>query len=195
MEEKWIELARKGDEESFARLMEAHQAKVYSLALRMVTNPDDAAELTQETFLRVWRGLDQFQGNSSFSTWVYRLASNTCIDFLRKEKRRRAMSMTVPVEEDEEDRQAELPDTRFDPHGELEKKELRAAIDRGLAALSDEHREILLLREVSGLSYAEIAVMLDLEEGTVKSRIARARLALRKILLSDGNFSAAQSSV
>ena len=194
-EKSLIARAQKGDQEAFAALMEANQGRIYNLTLRMTGNTEDAAELSQEAFFNAWRGISKFQGDSSFATWLYRLASNACIDFLRKEKRRKNISMTVSLDEEEEERQAELPDTRCSPEQEVERKELRAAIGEGLQALSEEHRQVLVMREISGLSYAEIGAVLHLEEGTVKSRIARARLALRKFLVSSGNFSDSASSI
>lgn len=182
-----VRAAQKGDQGAFSRLVEANQGKIYSLCYRMTGNSDDAADLTQEAFLNAWRGLSKFGGQSSFSTWLYRLASNACIDFLRREKRRSALSITLE-DEDDEDRQADFPDDRWSPERELERKELRQTLQDGLAALSPEHREVLLLRETEGLSYQEIAQCLDLEEGTVKSRIARARLALKDYLQKSGNF-------
>ena len=181
--------AKNGDDDAFAQLMRDNEKRIYNLALRMTGNPDDAMELAQETFLNAWRGLKFFKGDSTFSTWVYRLASNACIDHLRKQKRRQAMSTTLSGDEDQEERQADIPDERFQPETELERQELRRAVERGLRKLSDEHRQVLVMREVNGLSYQEIGDILDLEAGTVKSRIARARISLRKILLEDGNFS------
>lgn len=182
-----VAAAGRGDQAAFGALVERYQAMAYSLAYRMTGCAEDAEDLTQEAFLNAWRGLARFQGQSSFSTWLYRLTANACIDFLRREKRRASLSMTLDGEEDD-DRQTEVPDERWSPERELEKNEARAALDRGLAALSPDHRAVLLLREVQGLSYAEIAQALELEEGTVKSRIARARLALRDLLRSEGNF-------
>ena len=125
MKAEWelVQRARQGDEESFAALVEQNQGRIYNLALRMTGNPDDALELSQEAFLNAWKGLGKFQGDSSFATWLYRLTSNVCIDFLRREKRRNALSMTISLDDEEEARQAELPDERFSPHVEAERRE------------------------------------------------------------------------
>ena len=187
-EQELVHSAQKGDTSAFGQLVEAHQSKIYSLCYRMTGNAEDAADLTQEVFLSAWRSLSRFQEQSSFGTWVYRMATNASIDFLRREKRRQVLSMTM--EEDSEERQAQVPDERYSPHRLLEQKEARQAVADALAALSPEHRQVLVLREMEGLSYQEVGQLLDLEEGTVKSRIARARLALRDFLIKSGNFSA-----
>ena len=104
------------------------------------------------------------------------------------------MSMTVSLDDDDEERQVELPDLRYSPEAEAQRSEVRQALRDGLKSLSEEHRKVLVLRELDGLSYAEIGALLGLEEGTVKSRIARARLALRKYLVANGNFSPGDAS-
>ena len=186
--------AKNGSREAFSSLMELHQGRVYNLALRMTGSPEDAADLSQEAFLNAWRGLSGFQGDSSFSTWLYRLTNNVCIDFLRREKRRQNVSSALSLDDSEVDYANLIPDRSPSPQAVLEGKELKEAIRRGLDQLSAEHRQVLVLREITGLSYGEIAAVTGLEEGTVKSRIARARLALRNILREDGNFSPVPSS-
>ena len=187
-EQELVSRARAGDTAAFEQLMLDSQDRVYTLCLRMTGNREDALDLAQETFLNAWRGLSSFQGNSSFSTWVYRLASNACIDFLRKRKRRQQGESPHSLD-DEEAPLPEPADPRGSPEEELERRELRRAVERGLQALPDHHRQVLVMRELSGMSYQEIGAVLDLDLGTVKSRIARARLALKKFLVQEGNFS------
>ena len=186
-EQELVARAKAGDQSAFEQLVLDNQNKVYSLALRMVNDREEAADLAQEAFLKAWQGLPSFQGDSSFSTWVYRLATNVCIDFLRKQKRRREVEPALSLN-DEESGWTEPADWDQDPQRHLERAERGQALARGLEALSDHHRQVLVLRELSGLSYQEIGQALGLDIGTVKSRIARSRLALRKILWQDGNF-------
>ncbi|HIY72947.1 MAG TPA: sigma-70 family RNA polymerase sigma factor [Candidatus Intestinimonas merdavium] len=193
-EQELVARARRGDETAFEALVTENEKRIYNLCRRLTGNQEDAAELTQEAFLNAWRGLGRFQGESSFSTWLYRLATNACIDFLRKEKRRQSLSMTVSLDDEEEARQVELPDERYAPEGALERAEARRAVAEGLERLTLEHRQVLVMREIHGLSYAEIGQVLGLEEGTVKSRIARARGALRKVLTERGNLFGEPSS-
>ena len=188
-EQELVLRAKQGDEQAFAQLMRDNEKRIYNLTLRMTGNPEDAMDLAQDTFLNAWKGLKFFKGDSAFSTWLYRLASNACIDFLRRQKRRQDISLPLAADGEDEDRLPDVPDDRYRPDTRLEQQELRRTVTEGLQQLSDEHRQVLVMREINGLSYQEIGDVLDLEAGTVKSRIARARTALRKILLEDGNFS------
>lgn len=193
-EQELVQRAQKGDEDAFAQLMRENETRIYNLTLRMTGNEQDALDLAQEAFFNAWRGLKFFKGDSTFSTWVYRLASNACIDHLRRKKRRQDISAPMPVVDEEDDRPPDIPDERYAPEQVLERKQLRQAVSEGLNRLSDEHRQVLIMRELDGLSYQEIGQVLGLEAGTVKSRIARARLALRKILVETGNFPHSPSS-
>ncbi len=179
--------AKEGDQGAFERLVMDNQNRVYSLALRLCGDREAAADLAQEAFIKAWQGLGSFQGESSFATWVYRLATNLCIDYLRKKKRREGVEPSVSLD-DSDSGWAEPADRESDPQLVLERSERGRALARGLASLPGWQRQVLVLRELSGLSYQEISQALDVDLGTVKSRIARARLSLRKILLEDGNF-------
>jgi len=181
------ERARGGDQSAFEQLVLDNQNRVYSLALRLCGDREEAADLSQEAFVKAWQGLSSFQGESSFATWVYRLTTNVCIDHLRKKKRREGVEPAVSLD-DGEAAWAGPADWELDPQRVLEKSERGQALERGLARLPEWQRRVLTLRELSGLSYQEIGEALELDLGTVKSRIARARLNLRKILLEDGNF-------
>ena len=189
-----VQRSRQGGEGAFAALVEQNQGRIYHLALRMTGNPDDAAELCQEAFLNAWKGLGKFQGESSFSTWLYLLTSNVCIDFLRREKRRSTLSMTVSLDDEEGARQAELPDERYSPHRQAEQQELRDTLRAGLRALSEEHRQVLILRAPQGLSSGEFVVLRRVQEGTLLPCTALSRPALRKYLLEQGNFFGSPSS-
>lgn len=182
-----IERVQNGDADAFEGLVTAYERNVYNLALRMTGNSEDAADMSQEAFLKAYNSLQSFRGESKFSVWLYRIVSNVCLDFLRRKSRRQAVSLSMEDEGGEEV-QLELPDESQSPETLLERSMTREAVRRGLEALPAEQRQILLLREIQGLSYDEIALALELETGTVKSRIFRARKRLCAFLLRDGNI-------
>lgn len=186
-EQELIAQARAGDPNAFERLVRDNQDRVYSLCLRMAGDRHEAEDLAQEVFLKAWQGLASFHGESKFSTWLFRLAANLCIDAQRKRERRRGVEPAVSLD-DPDSSWREPSDPRQDPQRQLERTERSCALDRALTRLSDDQRQIVVLRELAGLSYQEISQRLGLDLGTVKSRLARGRLALRKILLEDGNF-------
>ena len=187
-EQSWIASARNGDEAAFGELVQKYQKRVYALTVRMCPTPELAEEAAQEAFLSAWQGLPFFRGDAAFSTWLYRLASNACVDLLRKERRHQGTSL------DDDTVGAEIPDTKPTPEEAAETKELRAQIEAGLRQLSPEHRAVLILREIQQLTDEEIADALSLDLGTVKSRISRGRRQLRDFLKEQGNFSAAAAS-
>ena len=191
-DELLIRRAQSGDEGAFEQLLLAHQKSVYNLCLRMAGNPDDALDLSQEAFIRAWRALGQYQFDAAFSTWLFRLTSNVCIDFLRRQKRQQHMSLTV-TDDDEPGEEFTVPDPAPGPEEQAVHNERRQAVARAMAALPEDYRAVMQLRAVEELSYEQIAEILDIKDGTVKSRLARARTQLRKIL-KDGNFFDSDSS-
>jgi RNA polymerase sigma-70 factor (ECF subfamily) len=186
-EQAYIRRVLHGDANAFEPLVREHEKNVYNLALRTLGNAQDAEDVTQEAFLKAYRSLASFRGESKFSVWLYRIVTNLCLDALRAGKRRAAQSLTVEGENGE-DEELSVPDERFSPEHLLDRKLTREAVQRGLGQLSDEARQILLLREIQGMSYDEIAETLSLDLGTVKSRIFRARKRLCAFLLQDGNL-------
>ena len=182
-----IRRVQAGETEAFEDLVRAHEKTVYNLALRMTGDAQDAEDMAQEAFLKAYRSLGDFRGESKFSVWLYRIVSNVCLDFLRRRSRRPSVSLTAEDEEGEE-QQWDVPDERLSPERLLEQKLTREAVQAGLRELPEEQREILLLREIKGLSYEEIGEILSLEPGTVKSRIFRARKRLCAFLLREGNI-------
>ncbi len=183
-EQKWIAAAREGDQGAFEELVRLYEKRVLALTQRMCKNPEDAAEAAQEAFFAAWRGLKNFRGDSSFSTWIYRLASNACVDLLRREGKRQAA-----VSLDDEELNLDLSSPLPSPQEEAERQELRERIEAGLQALPPEYRAALVLREIQQLRYDEIGQALGVDIGTVKSRINRGRKKLRGFLLERGNFS------
>ena len=191
-DELLIRRAQRGDADAFEQLLLEHQKNVYNLCYRMAGNPDDAMDLSQETFLRAWRCLDQYQFASAFSTWLYRLCSNICIDFLRRRRRQQTVPLTFEDADGEEQTYA-VPDAQPLPEEQVELKLTHETLAAAMAQLLPEHRAVLQLRVVNEMSYEQIADVLDIQIGTVKSRLSRARNQLKKIL-ERGNLSRRASS-
>lgn len=177
-----LQKAQEGDRESFAALITLHSRGVYNLALGYTGRHHDAEEIAQTVFVKAWKALPQFRGGSAFSTWLYRLTVNACTDHHRREQKRRGdLSLDDPD-------LAPIRDTAPSPEEIVIRREEQAILRKALAELPEPHRLILILRELDGLDYRELGQVLDLEPGTVKSRLARARRALRDKLLSEGNL-------
>ncbi len=184
--------AQKGDDEAFSDLVGIFEKYVYNAACRTLTScgyPINAAEdLAQDSFIKAWRALHTFRGECSFTTWLYRITTNTARDYIRHNNRRKISSLTGS--EDEGDAgEIDVPVTSGDtlPEDALEKKELIKAVRRGIESLPDDQRKILVMRDIHNLPYQTIADKLGLELGTVKSRLNRARQNLKQIL-KNGNF-------
>ena len=174
-----ISRARGGDREAFGALVEQYRDNVYRLAYRMCGNAYDADEAAQEAFVAAWRALPNFRGDAKFSTWLYRLTTNAAVDVMRREKRHQTVGDGEMVD---------LADDADSPQETVERTEQQEAVQKALATLSEEYREVLLLRYMEELDYAEIAEVLQLPSGTVKSRINRAKAALKTALLKSGNI-------
>ena len=175
-----------GNSNAFEELIYDNERRIYNLTLRMTGSAEDAKDLTQETFLKAFKSIKKFRGDCKFSVWIYRMAMNTCIDFLRGKKD--AVSMTV-ADDGGDIKELEIPDTRFSPETEFERQELTNAINRGLLRLPEDQRQILIMRDISGMSYEMIGDVLEIAGGTVKSRLHRARRNLAATLLGDKGFS------
>ena len=183
-----------GDVNAFETLVVEYEKNVYAITQRMTGNAEDAADMTQETFIKAFNSLSSFRGDSKFSVWLYRIATNVCLDFLRSRSRKPTVSLSME-DDDGEETQLDIADESQSPELLLERGLTRDAVRRGLNALPPEYRQILLLREIQGLSYEEISDVLSLEVGTVKSRIFRARKRLCAFLVEDGNIPEFTASV
>ena len=167
---------RGGDREAFAILVQKYQSKVLTLVARILDHHGEAEDIAQDVFIKVFQSLHEFRGASRFSTWLYRITVNHCLNHLR---RRTRQQQTLVVTEPE-DWMQESPTSN--PYRTLEQKECWALVQAKLQALTPEHRTIILLRDFEGLSYEEIADVLQVESGTVKSRLHRARMELKALL-------------
>ncbi len=189
-EEKELVLrAVNGDVPAFETLVRANEKIVYNLALRTLGSREDAEDASQEVFMKAYAGIAGFRSESRFSVWLYQITNNVCIDMLRR--RRETVSLSRETEDGDE-AELDLPDERFDPAVLTERREVRELVAGALRQLPDDARQIFLLREVAGQSYAEIAETLRIDIGTVKSRIFRARKRICALL--SGNISGATSS-
>ena len=187
-----LSLARQaaaGNDDAFSVIVDRYSRLVYNVALRSVSSPEDAADISQETFLKAWRSIASFRGDCALSTWLCRIALNCCCDHARAAKRHRVVSLTVQ-EDEEESKVLDIPDTDVTamPEEELTRQTEIAAVREAIDSLPEEMKTIITLRDISGLSYAEIADILRLEMGTVKSRINRARAAVKNFLIERNFF-------
>ena len=172
--------AQDGDLQAFETLVSRYESKIYHMALRYTGDPQEALDITQETFLRMFRSLSTYQEDYSVGAWLYRLTDQVCKDAIRQISSRAVLS--EPDLDAEEPYEIEIPDLRYNPESVYDRAALRDTIVDAVSALPEHLRKVIILREIAGMTYEEISTCLDLELGTVKSRIARGRDKLRSFL-------------
>jgi RNA polymerase sigma-70 factor (ECF subfamily) len=179
-----VDAARRGDRDAFRTLFERYHRRAYALAFGVLRHPDDALDVVQDAFIKAHKYLDKFEGTSSFYTWLYRIVMNLAIDHLRKHRR------VKPVELDEQHLEEAAGDDALlprilggNPGRALMDKEIRARIDQALGQLSDNHRAVLVMRELEGLSYEEMAQAMNCSKGTIMSRLFHARKNMQRQLV------------
>lgn len=181
--ETWVEQARSGDEESFGRVVQALHGRVYAVAYRYMGNADDAREVTQMTWVKAWQKLGTYRQQARFYTWIYRIAANAAMDHLRKTGRRRESEYLDELDHsDPPEVVASFRGNHDGPDQMLMRKERLEAFESALGKLKEEHRMILVLRELEGMSYQEIAEVMKCRAGTVMSRLFYARKAIQNEL-------------
>lgn len=178
-----IKRCQEGSRDAFNELVEAYQGQVVNIAYGMLSDREDAYDAAQEVFVKVYRNINGFRGNSSLSTWIYRIASNVCNDMLRKRQRTAVTVSLSGTQQDEDERDMDITDDAPMPDELLELDERQRAVRLAISELSAEYREIITYSDIEQFSYEEIANILKCPIGTVKSRLNRARGALKKKLL------------
>lgn len=186
IEKELIEKAKDGHIESFENLIEKYQTTVYNISLKMLKNEHDAFDASQDALLKAYKYIHNFKGNSSFSTWLYKIAVNTCLDYINKNKKNKlniSLDETILAKDNEIPIQFE--DKKQDVVGKVLESERQKVLYEALDKLSTIQKELIILRDIEGFSYEEIAKITDLNLGTVKSKISRARLKLKEILIKN----------
>lgn len=184
---KLVERSKGGDITAFEELVVVYQKQIYNLSYRMMGNEEDACDMTQEAFLKAFKSIGRFNSKSTFGTWVYRIAVNTCIDELRKRKKVKFYPI-VHNDSPEGDGSKLIVDADDLPEEQMVRRETREQVQRAIDNLPKEHKVIIVLREIQGKTYKEIANVLGLNIGTVKSRISRARQSLKEELMLKGEL-------
>lgn len=176
-----IKEAKSGSVEAFEELIKQCQKKVFNIAYKMTGSYDDANELAQEAFIRAYKSINKFKGDSLFSTWIYRITTNVCLDELRKRKNQKVISINEDIKYNDEELKPQIKDESPGPEKIYERKEFKSLVKECIESLPPDYKTVIVLRDIEGFSYEEIAKIINCPEGTVKSRINRARKALREI--------------
>lgn len=182
-----IMLCKNGDRSAFNELVETYQSKVINIAYGMLSDSDDAADAAQEVFIKVYRSIGSFKEQSSLSTWIYRITANVCTDFLRK-RNRHANTFSINAHMGDDEREFDIKDDAHTPDEQVEISETQSEVRSAISRLKNEYKAVLTLYDIEGLAYEQIAAILNVPMGTVKSRLSRARAALKKELLKNRNF-------
>jgi RNA polymerase sigma-70 factor (ECF subfamily) len=177
-----VAAAKRGESQAFKTLMKKYRKSVYYMLLKMVKNPDDAEDLTQEAFAKAFNSVDKFDSTFAFSTWLFRIATNNCIDFIRK-KRVQTISIDTPLEGDDgSSMRFDVKDDNFDPNEEMLRQQRKHYLEMAIERLPEKYRTLVELRYFQELSYEEVADELDIPLGTVKAQLFRARELLNEEL-------------
>jgi len=183
-----IEQYRQGDSSAIERLVLRYQNRIYNVILKICADPDDAAELTQETFVKVIENLDKFEGRSGFYTWTFRIAVNLTLNYCQRNSKLAFQSLDAELDQQDDRKVRQVlkdflsDDSSPDPAAQAQNKELYRITAKALMGLDETHRAVIVLRDIEGMSYARIGEVLDIELGTVRSRLSRARSKMRDIL-------------
>lgn len=182
-----VEQCRRGDPTAMERLILKYQNRIYNVILKICANPDDAAELTQDTFVKIIENIDRFERRSGFYTWAFRIAVNLTLNYCQRSAKHGFSSLDAENDEHSQQARAQLKgflsdDSSPDPAVVAQNRELCRIVAKTLMELDDAQRTVLVLRDIEGMNYAQIAKVLDIELGTVKSRLSRARSNLRELL-------------
>lgn len=183
IERHLITRAQRGDLEAFEKLIIQYEKRIYNICLRMLENEQEAYDGAQEICVKVWKNIHNFEGNSKFSTWIYRIATNQCLDILRKRKHIKDEVSLYQTAKDSSTQWILEETSQIDPTQDyVEHIALEQVINEALGEIKEEYRQILVLRDVEGYTYEEMSELLKINKGTVKSRLSRARLAMKQIL-------------
>ncbi len=182
-EEELINAILKGNLEAYEKLISQYEKKIYALCVHFLKDPEEAYDAAQEVCIKIWKQLGSFKGQAKLSTWVYRMTTNQCLDILRKNKRKgQVVSLFLDEETEEEEKLTDQTAIWQDMSSHIEQKELGEVLKQGIGELKEDYKAVIILRDIEQRSYEEIASILELSLGTVKSRLSRARSTLRKIL-------------
>ncbi len=184
-DEMLVSRARMGDPSAYNALVRKHEQRAYKFAFRLTRDPEEASDVVAEAFVRVFNALPKFKGQSTFTTWLYRILTNCFLDMKKKDKGKYNLSLDASLQTEENEVQRQLEDTSSSPQEDIERAERERRMQRAVHRLPEYQRALVVMYHAEQMSYDEIAAALDLPVGTVKSRLNRARMTLRELLSKD----------